>query len=166
MRIITGTHLTHILYRLWERSAAECLADFHWLEKYLVSRGGRSKPTAIEAPEVEWPDDPIEPVEPCKQALFVEKRLLEDLQRLSSLAEKSGDSALSDAIHSNFMHKETKHVKDLADLLQQVVRVSKQPGLGLYLIDQELRQANGSIPWGSANDIHDQNDTISRITEC
>lgn len=96
----------------------------------------------------------------------MEKRLLEDLQRLCSLAEKSGDVALSDTINSHFMHKEAKHVKDLADLLQQVVRVSKQPGLGLYLLDQELRRTNGSVPWGSANDIHIENDSFTRITEC
>ncbi|RJE20462.1 Ferritin-like domain protein [Aspergillus sclerotialis] len=156
----------HGFARLWERSAAECLADFHWLEKYLVSRGGRSKPTAIEPPGVEWPADPVEPVEPCREALFVERRLLEDLQRLCSLAEKSGDAALCDTIHNHFMHKEVKHVKDLADMLQQVVRVSKQPGLGIYLMDQELRRTNGSIPWGSANDTHIENNSFSRITEC
>lgn len=136
----------------WERSAAECLIDFHWLERYLVSRGGRAKPTAIEPSDVEWPDNPVEPVEPCKEALFVEKRLLEDLERLCALADKSGDSSLADAIQSKFLRKEAKHVKDLADLLQQVVRVSKQPGLGVYLLDRELRHYNGSVPWATAND--------------
>jgi ferritin heavy chain len=123
------------LSRLWERSAEECLADFKWLEKYLLSRGGRSKPTSIEATTFEWPDNPIEPVDPCKEALFVEKKLLEDLERLCSKADKSGDVALTDAIQSRFMRKETRHAKSLADLLRQVVRASKQPGLGIYLLD-------------------------------
>ncbi|OGE56910.1 hypothetical protein PENARI_c002G00457 [Penicillium arizonense] len=146
----------HGFARVWERSAAECLADFKWLEKYLVSRGGRSKPTAIEATKFEWPDNPVEPVGPCKEALFVEKSLLEDLQRLCSLADKSGDIALRDAIQNRFMRKETRHVKDLADLLQQVVRVSKQPGLGLYLLDQELRHTDGIVPWDSVDEPSQQ----------
>jgi len=62
--------------------------------------------------------------------------------------------------------KGTNHVEDLADLLQQVARVSKQPGLGLYLIDQELRQTDGSIPWNSATDIRDQNGPIAQLREC
>jgi uncharacterized membrane protein len=39
------------------------------------------------------------------------------------------NNPVTDAIQSKFMRKETRHVKNLADLLQQVVRVSKQPGL-------------------------------------
>lgn len=102
---------------LWERSAVECLVEFHWLERYLVSRGGRAKPTQIEPSNVEWPDSPVEPVEPCKEALFVEKRLLEDLERLCTLADKSGDSSLVDVIQSKFLRREAKHVKDFAALL-------------------------------------------------
>ncbi|KAJ9484561.1 hypothetical protein VN97_g8813 [Penicillium thymicola] len=153
----------HGFARLWERSAAECLADFKWLEKYLVSRGGRSKPTQIEATTSEWPDSPIEPVGPCKEALFVEKSLLEDLQRLCSLADKSGDVALADAIQSRFMHKEMTHVKSLAGLLRQVVRASKQPGLGLYLLDRELRHNDGVVPWDSVNDPYQQHDDTTEV---
>ncbi|KOS48066.1 hypothetical protein ACN38_g1001 [Penicillium nordicum] len=153
----------HGFARLWERSAAECLADFKWLEKYLVSRGGRSKPTAVEATTFEWPDNPIEPVGPCKEALLVEKNLLEDLQRLCSLADKAGDIALTDAIQSRFIRKETRHVKSLADLLRQVVRVSKQPGVGLYHLDRELRESDGIIPWDRANDSCEQHDDTEEV---
>ncbi|KAJ9488131.1 hypothetical protein VN97_g5159 [Penicillium thymicola] len=153
----------HGFARLWERSAAECLADFKWLEKYLVSRGGRSKPTAIEATKFEWPDNPIEPVGPCKEALLVEKNLLEDLQRLCSLADKAGDIALTDAIQSRFIRKETRHVKNLADLLRQVVRASKQPGVGLYHLDRELRESDGFIPWNRANDSCEQHDDTEEV---
>lgn len=64
------------------------------------------------------------------------------------------------------MQEETNHATDLADLIRQAVRVSEQPGLGLYLLDQELRRMKGSIPWDTTNDIHEQNDLIARITEC
>ncbi|KAL4919250.1 ferritin-like superfamily [Aspergillus aurantiobrunneus] len=154
----------HGFAQLWERSAAECLIDFHWLEKYLVSRGGRSKPSAIEPTQIEWPDSPVEPVGPCKEAFHVEKRLLEDLERLAALANKCGDSSLQDAIETRFLRKEVKHVKDLGDLLQQVVRVSKQPGLGIYLLDKELRAQGGLIPWGNMNDPDKHDDVVREVT--
>ena len=93
----------------------------------------------------------------------MEKRPLEDLGRLCSLAEKSGDASLADAIQTKFLRKEAKHVKDLGDLVQQVVRVSKQPGLGIFLLDQELRHSNGSVPWDSVNDPDRQEDVTHEI---
>ncbi|EAW13586.1 uncharacterized protein ACLA_043040 [Aspergillus clavatus NRRL 1] len=129
-----------------------------WLEKYLITRGGRSKPTDIQAPKIEWPDTPVDPVTPCREVFMVQKKLFEDLERLCSLAEKSQDTALVTAIESRFLRKHTQQLKNLGDLLQQVARVSKQPGLGLYLIDAELRHHNGCIPWMTLNnpDTHDE----------
>ncbi|CAG8209501.1 unnamed protein product [Penicillium nalgiovense] len=151
--------------------AAECLAYFKWLEKYLVSRGGRSKPTGIEATTFEWPDNPIEPVGPCKEALFVEKSLLEDLERLCSWQTNQGTlhcrtpfKAVKKPDNTVFLPcKHTRHVKNLADLLQQVVRASKQPGLGLYLLDRELRHTDGIVPWDSANDTSQQHDDTTEV---
>ncbi len=137
--------------RLWSRSAAECFADSHWLEKYLVQRGGMSMPKSIEAPSIEWPDSPIDPVTPVHEALKAEKALLEDLHKLCAVADEHGDYALEDAIEDRFLKKESKHVKDLGDLLQQVVRVSKTPGHGLYHLDKDLRECKGRVPWGNAN---------------
>ncbi|PGH06334.1 hypothetical protein AJ79_06577 [Helicocarpus griseus UAMH5409] len=142
----------HGFSMLWERSAAECFADAHWLEKYLIQRGGCSRPTDIHAPKISWPDAPIEPVTPIREAIKVEKEILEDLERLLGLACKSGDRSLEDVIQSRFLRKETKHVKDLGDLAQQIARVSKAPGHGLYQLDMELRKHNGRVPWGHAND--------------
>lgn len=99
-----------------------------------------------------WPDEPVDPVRPVHEALQVEKGLLEDLQRLCVTASKCGDNAVQDAIESHFLRKETRHVKDMADLLQQCVRVSKQPGHGLYHIDKELRVRHGVTPWAEQND--------------
>ncbi|KAJ5283334.1 hypothetical protein N7505_001314 [Penicillium chrysogenum] len=61
------------------------------------------------------------------------------------------------------MRKEIRHVKNLADLLQQVVRVSKQPGLGLYLLDRELRHTDGIVSWDSANDTSQQHDDTTEV---
>lgn len=118
----------------------------------MVTRGGRSRPTSIEAPKIEWPDSPIEPIQPCREAFSVEKRLLEDLERLCQMAEKCGETSLVDAIQTRFLRKEARHVKNLGDLLQQVARVSKQPGTGLYLLDAEMRHNRGIIPWAFQND--------------
>lgn len=137
---------------LWERSAIESLADAHWLEKYLLQRGGRCKPTDIEAPKIEFSDNPVEPVGPVREALAVEKRILEDLERLMALANKVGNYSLAAMLDKRFLCKQTRHVKDLADLLQQVVRVSKQPGLGIFHLDRELRCHDGCLPWGKSND--------------
>ncbi|PGH14946.1 hypothetical protein AJ80_05709 [Polytolypa hystricis UAMH7299] len=142
----------HGFSMLWERSAAECFVDAHWLEKYLIQRGGCSCPTDIHAPKISWPDSPIEPIAPIREALRIEKDILEDLERLLGLASKCGDHSLEDVIQTRFLRKETKHVKDLGDLLQQVARVSKAPGHGIYQLDKELREHNGCVPWGRAND--------------
>lgn len=149
----------HGFAMLWSRSATECFADAHWLEKYLVQRGGTSSPKDIPAPNVEWPDEPIEPISPVRAALEAEKRIFENLHKLCATADQAGDYALEDAIETRFLKKESKHVKDLGDLLQQVVRVSKQAGHGLYHLDRELRKTNGRIPWGHAN-VPDSVDAI------
>lgn len=139
------------------------MIDMHWLEKYLVTRGGRSKPTGIDAPKIEWPDSPIEPVGPVREAFSVEKRILEDLERLCALANKCGETTLSNAIEMRFLRKESRHVKNLGDLLQQVARVSKQPGLGLYLLDSELRHNKGIVPWSFNNDPDHHDDASEEI---
>ncbi|KAI3571468.1 ferritin-like superfamily [Fusarium oxysporum f. sp. albedinis] len=151
----------HGFAALWKRSAQEAFADATWLESYLVQRGGRSKPSDIPAPNIEWPDDPVDPVEPVHAALHVEKEILEDLHRLCATAEKANDNALEDVIESRFLRKETRHVKDMGDLLQQCVRISKQAGHGLYHLDKELRANNGIVPWANFNDP-DKSDELLR----
>lgn len=135
----------------------------HWLEKYLITRGGRSKPTSIEAPKIEFPDSPVEPIQPCREAFSVEKRILEDLERLCQMAEKCGETSLVDALQSRFLRKEARHVKNLGDLLQQVARVSKQPGMGLYMLDAELRHSKGTVPWSFHNDPDRHDEAVEKI---
>ena len=83
-----------------------------WLEKYLITRGGRSKPTSIEPANVEFPANPVEPIQPCKEAMRVEKRLLEDLEGLCALAIKNYDLSLANAIEERFLRKQIRYVKD------------------------------------------------------
>ncbi|KAI6815255.1 hypothetical protein KC342_g16033 [Hortaea werneckii] len=151
----------HGFAMLFKRAAAECFADGMWLENYLVQRGGRSAPSDIPAPKVHFPDNPIDPVIPAHEALQAEKALLEDLLRLCKAADQAGDYALEDVIETRFLQKESKHVKDLGDLLQQCVRVSKDVGHGVYHLDKELRSTKGLVPWHVANDP----DTTDRLLE-
>lgn len=130
----------------------ECIADACWLEKYLLQRGGRCKPTNIEAPNFEFPDNPVEPIQPVSKAVSIERKLLEDLERLMALATKSGNFSLCAVLDQRYMVKQSRHVKDMADLLQQTVRVSKHPGHGIFHLDRELRINKGALPWKNTND--------------
>lgn len=60
----------------------------------------------------------------------MEREILEDVQRLYGIADKSRDYALQETISHRFLNKETKHIKDLGDMIQQVARVAKVPGHG------------------------------------
>ncbi|EGY20865.1 uncharacterized protein VDAG_02389 [Verticillium dahliae VdLs.17] len=155
----------HGFAALWMRSAVECLADANWLESYLVQRGGCCTPTDIPAPKICWPDNPVDPVHPVYEALQIEKKLMEDLQRLCGTADKCGDYSLQDVIETRMLRKETRHVKDMGDLLQQCVRVSKQMGHGLYHLDKELRSTHGLTPWGCLNDPDSTNQLLDQATK-
>lgn len=122
-----------------------------WLEAYLVQRGGRVIPADITAPFITFPDNPVDPVIPVHESLLVEKAILEDAYLLCNMASRHHDYAMEDAITTRFLRKETKHVKDFGDLLQQSVRVSKQVGHGVYHLDRELRESKGCLPWTLVN---------------
>lgn len=98
------------------------------------------------------PDSPVEPVGPVREAMTIQRKLFDDIQRLCTLAEKHQDTALVTALETRYLRKHAKHLKSLGDLLQQVARASKQQGLGIYILDKELRQSNGCIPWQCLND--------------
>lgn len=161
----SGAPNWHLSTSLFTRCATECFADANWLEKYLVQRGGVSKPTDIPAPQIAWPDSPVDPVGPVSEALNIEKGLLEDLQRLCRTADKCGDNAVQDVIETRFLAKETRHVKDMGDLLQQCVRVSKQTGLGLYHLDKELRETHGVTPWSAFNSPDASDKHLHKVTQ-
>lgn len=75
-------------------------------------------------------DDSSEPIGPLKECLKMEREILEDTNRLCQVANKAHDYALQETIARRFLEKETKHVKDMGDMLQEVARVSKVPGHG------------------------------------
>jgi ferritin heavy chain len=68
------------------------------------------------------------------------------------LADKAGCYSLCTALDKRFLGKQTHHIKDMADLLQQTVRVSKHAGHGIFHLDRELHRAKGNLPWGKIND--------------
>lgn len=123
----------------------------HWLERYLVQRGGRSRSTDLVTRKIEWPDSPVESAEPVREDLQIQKELLENLERLAALAGKIGNNALEQEIGSRYLHRKSKQVKDMGDFLQQTVKVTKQSGHGMFHVDEELRRHNGEIPWGRLN---------------
>lgn len=123
-----------------------------YLEKYLIQRGGVSQPTDIPAPkarkrtrteprhpedeanmagQVRWSDDPVEPLGPLQECLKMEREILEDTNRLCEVAANARDYALQETVARRFLEKETKHVKNMGDMLQEVARVAKVPGHGM-----------------------------------
>lgn len=63
----------------------------------------------------------------------MEREILEDCHRLCGVADKTHDYSLQDTIQRRFLEKETRHVKDLGDMIQEVARVAKVPGHGKFL---------------------------------
>lgn len=60
----------------------------------------------------------------------MEREVLEDTNRLCHVAEKAHDYALQETVSRRFLEKETKHVKNMGDMLQEAARVGKVPGHG------------------------------------
>lgn len=60
----------------------------------------------------------------------MQRELLEDANRLCQVAEQAHDYALQEAVARRFLGKGTKHVKNMADMLQKAARVGKVPGHG------------------------------------
>lgn len=60
----------------------------------------------------------------------MEREILEDTNRLCQVADKAHDYALQETVARRFLEKETKHVKNMGDMLQEVARVAKVPGHG------------------------------------
>lgn len=64
----------------------------------------------------------------------MEREILEDTNRLCEVAGKARDYALQETVARRFLEKETKHVKNMGDMLQEVARVAKVPGHGTLLV--------------------------------
>lgn len=141
----------HGFSMFFTRAAIECLHDGAYLEKYLVQRGANVTPAEIPPPRHRWPDEPVDPLTPLVVMLDLEMEILNDCHQVCGVAEKNGDYSTAGMIGARFLTKESKHVKDVGDLLKQVTRVSKVPGHGLYTVDMELRKSMGRMPWSRAN---------------
>ncbi|KAJ3279700.1 hypothetical protein HK104_001231 [Borealophlyctis nickersoniae] len=137
----------HGFAKFFCRSANEALADALFLRKYLLQRGGMPEFNPIPAPKVTWPQKPVEPHEPIHACLELEKDIYEDAIKLLDVAQQHHDYGTQNMIEDRILKKETRHIKDLGDLLKAVNRVSKVPGHGLYHIDKDLRECDGMMPW-------------------
>ena len=95
--------------------------DYHWFELYLASRGGRSQPLAINPAHVKWSERSLELPRYCIEPLSMETQLLEDLERLSALAEKHCECSLSENIKPRILRRKAQSQRNYIDL-QQVIR--------------------------------------------
>lgn len=108
----------------------------------------------------------------------MQRELLEDANRLCQVAGDAHDYALQDAVARRFLGKGTKHVKNMADMLQKAARVSKVPGHGkttplsivcvltapgLYHLDKELQVKLGRTPGSEANKPHSAEHLLERV---
>ena len=68
--------------------------------------------------------------------------LTEELIRLCMLAAQLNGAPTEDAIQGYSLCKVSKHIKDLGDLMQKCVRLSKRTGHGLYHHGRELQECH------------------------
>ncbi|KAK3828159.1 MAG: ferritin-like superfamily [Benniella sp.] len=110
-----------------ERKRVQKLID------YQNRRGGKVVLASIQAVESDWSSarNAIE------STLQLEKDVNKSLLLLHKTAEDNNDYQLCDFIESGYLLEQNQSVKKIADLVNQLNRVSGD-GLGLYLWDQNL----------------------------
>ncbi|KAG9293460.1 hypothetical protein G9A89_009184 [Geosiphon pyriformis] len=128
----------HGFKKYFKYAAVEAYADAAAFMKYQIQRGGTVKLPVLNPPEETWTN----PSETWTHALELEKSIAEDLYNVVECADKCHDYALQSFVQDNFLQKETRHIKDTADIVRQVKRVQDE-GIGLYELDKEFRKYGG-----------------------
>jgi ferritin len=125
--------------------AIESSANACAFMRYQNQRGGTVELRDIKTPKDTW----TKPIESWQYALDIVKLNVESLFKLGKVAVDNRDLAFSNWLETHFMEKGTRHVKDVADILRQVQRVTEggksEGGQGIYELDREFRE-NGGRP--------------------
>eukprot|EP00892_Ulva_mutabilis_P007974 jgi/Ulvmu1/5549/UM023_0085.1 len=120
-----------------EREHAQLLMD------YQAKRGGRVELKQLAAPEMEFAnDDKGDALYAMELALSLEKLNFHKLQILHAVADKHKDAAICDFVEGNLLQDQVDAVKEHAVYVSQLRRVGK--GVGVYLFDQELAEAEAA----------------------
>ncbi|EFA02532.1 Soma ferritin-like Protein [Tribolium castaneum] len=109
----------------------------HALEfiQYQLMRGGQVTLFPITVPEDgNWTDITIA----IGVALGLERRVKEQLEELSKLAECHNDKQLVDLVDSKFMKEQNESICELGRLLTKAKRLVDTGGVGRHLFDQEI----------------------------
>lgn len=116
-----------------EREHAEMLIEYQNL------RGGRMTWKDVKVAAV--CNQEITAVGALETALELELSVYRSLIKLHKIADEAGDAQMTDFLEGNFLKEQVEGQKELADMITQLKRVSKDgsgAGLGLYLFDQNL----------------------------
>lgn len=102
------------------------------LMKYQNMRGGRIRLEHIEKPcKDEWGTG----LDAMKMALKLEKQVNADLFDLHAVAEAHKDHQLLDFIEGNFLREQVESIKEIANFVNTLTRISGNP-LGEYQFDK------------------------------
>ncbi|MFO7653472.1 MAG: ferritin [Candidatus Krumholzibacteriia bacterium] len=101
---------------------------------YLGSRGARVKLKAVAAPDHDWPT----PLACFEAALAHEKSMTERIDRLAELAQTEKDHA-TDNLMRWYVNEQVEEEASVDDICQKL-RLVGEDGMGLFMIDRELKQ--------------------------
>jgi len=163
-------HLELQCWYLFEKLAGECRSADHGMHgfamyisrlarkhlmhasmfmRYQTQRGGHVNLMDIKAPTENW----THAESGWELILKTEKSLFEHLRKSDQCAEEHKDYAFSDFIEDGrFLSEQTRRIKDVGDVLCQVKRLKSEEGVGIYMLDKEMRENYGKPLW--SNEVH------------
>lgn len=118
----------------------------HWMEmqareeffhaskfyNFIISRGGRVKLTALEAPPIEWPS----PMAAFQDALAHEQKITGLINSLVNLAKSEADHA-TDIFLQWFVTEQVEEEASVETVLQKL-KLLGEGGAGMFMVDNEL----------------------------